>query len=61
MQKSIDLLGAMYSKASSRILRKDNNSMLIDVEIGVRQFCLLSPLLFNLVIDNVITDSRGIP
>lgn len=63
-QKIINLIRALYYNASCRIQHDNNVSNPINVEIGVRQGCPLSPLLFNVVIDSVMRNAtiepRGI-
>lgn len=62
--KLISLIKSLYHQATCRILHERKLSKQISVGIGVRQGCVLSPLLFNIVLDTIMTkamqDGRGI-
>ena len=44
---------SLYSSASSAVLLNNNVSNYFRTTVGVRQGCLLSPLLFNLYLENI--------
>lgn len=55
--KIINLIRAMYHDASCRINYNQTLSNKVIVMNGVRQGCVLSPLLFNIVLDNVLSNA----
>lgn len=62
-QKIIAIIKASYNGASCRVLHKGKLTEPFDVCSGVRQGCILSPLLFLLVIGDILrvafNDTRG--
>lgn len=60
----IDRIKALYQNSTSRVLHERLLSNPIGVTTGVRQGCILSPLLFNIVLDSVMQEAtryrRGI-
>lgn len=52
--KIINLIKAMYDDSYCRILHDGLTSQKIKVHTGVRQGCVLSPLLFNIVLDTIM-------
>lgn len=63
-QKMINMIKGLYNDASCRILHEDQVGERVMILTGVRQGCVLSPLLFNIVLDvtmkNVMKESGGI-
>lgn len=57
--KLINLIKAQYTNFMCRVLHKGNLSDPIECKSGVRQGCILSPLLFLLVIDEVLASLDG--
>lgn len=62
--KILNIIKNMYTDANSNVLHNGSTSKPIKVRNGVKQGCVLSPLLFNLVLDwimkKVNDDNRGI-
>lgn len=52
--KIISLIQGLYTEATCKVLHEDQLSDQINVAVGVRQGCVLSPLLFNIVLDVVM-------
>lgn len=52
--KLISLIKCLYHSASCRIKHGKALSRTVKVEIGARQGCVLSPLLFNIVLDTIL-------
>ncbi len=52
--KIINMIRLLYNNASSRVLHKGYLSGDIPVNAGVKQGCILSPLLFNIALDSVM-------
>lgn len=55
--KLINLIKAQYTNFKCRVIHKGFLSQPISCHSGVRQGCILSPLLFLMVLDEVLTDS----
>ena len=52
----------MYKNAKTLVKTKNGESMQFDVDVGVHQGSVLSPLLFILVLDVIAKDlGRGLP
>ena len=49
----------MYSKATTTISVGGKTTRRVKINAGVKQGCPLSPLLFNLIIDELIEDLKG--
>lgn len=58
-EKLINLVKAQYTSFICRVLHKGNLSDPILCRSGVRQGCILSPLLFLLVLDEILTTLDG--
>lgn len=58
-QKLIQLIKSMYVSASCRIQHEGKLSRKINVGTGVRQGCVMSPLLFNIVLDIVMSHAMS--
>lgn len=58
--KIIRLIKALYDNSRCRVLHEGLKSNQIDINVGVRQGCILSPLLFNIVLDLVLAQSIAI-
>lgn len=56
-EKMIRLIKALYDDAKCLVLHEGLKSNHISVKTGVRQGCILSPLLFNLVLDAIMRQS----
>ncbi|XP_075157756.1 uncharacterized protein LOC142231022 [Haematobia irritans] len=54
-KKIIRLIASLYDGATCRIRHEQQLSDQITVEIGVRQGCVLSPLLFNILLDVIMS------
>lgn len=52
--KLISLIQHLYKDSSSKILHNNQKSRSISIKTGVKQGCLMSPLLFNLSLDWVL-------
>jgi sorting nexin-29 len=63
-QKIISVIKAIYDQSTSNVLHKNLLSETIPVLNGVKQGCTLSPLLFNVILDYVMSkvdkNSEGI-
>ena len=57
--KILNLMKTMYNNATCRILHEKQLGKSIKIETGDRQGCMLSPLLFNCVLDVVIQKSTS--
>lgn len=57
--KLINLIKGLYENASCRILHEKQLSNKININSGVRQGCVLSPLLFNCVLDVVMNKATS--
>ena len=55
MQKIVTIIKAIYDQSTCNILHKNQVSEHIPVLNGVKQGCVLSPLLFNFMLDYVMT------
>ena len=54
------ILKSLYEKVSCMIRTNEGLSKAFNCRIGVRQGCVLSPLLFNLFVDNIIEILEGV-
>lgn len=52
--KIISLIQGLYNGATCKVLHENHLSDRINVAVGVRQGCVMSPLLFNIVLDVVM-------
>ena len=63
-EKLIHLIRELYHNTTCRVLHQQRVGSQIPLNSGVRQGCILSPLLFNLVLDSVMSkvtqEQRGI-
>ncbi|VEN54447.1 unnamed protein product [Callosobruchus maculatus] len=50
-QKIINIVKELYKDATSQVLHKGHKGERISIKRGVKQGCVLSPLLFNIVLD----------
>ena len=55
LQKIVSILQTIYDQSTCNVLHKNQVSEPIPVLIGVKQGCVLSPLLFNVTLDYVMT------
>ena len=60
-QKIINVIQSLYRDTSCRVIQNSDLSDPFEVNTGVRQGCLLSPLIFSLVIDWVMKKSMEPP
>ena len=51
----VQLLEALYSESSSSVLLNNQQDELFKTTVGVRQGCLLSPVLFNIFLERIMT------
>ncbi|KAK3888946.1 hypothetical protein Pcinc_007014 [Petrolisthes cinctipes] len=56
-QKLIGTIRQLYAKASSAVLVQGSVGNWFRTSVGVRQGCLLSPTLFNIFLENIMTDA----
>ena len=54
--KIVRLLQDLYKKTSSCVKLNNSISDYFDVSVGVRQGCVLSPILFNIYVDGIVKD-----
>lgn len=52
-----ELVKNLYESARSKVLISDQYSDWFETKVGVRQGCLLSPTLFNLFLERIMTDA----
>ena len=53
----ITIIKSLYEKATSAVLYNGNTGDLFRTTVGVRQGCLLSPTLFNIFLEKIMTDA----
>ena len=53
----IQVIKKLYNKATSAVLLNSSIGDLFRTTVGVRQGCLLSPTLFNIFLERIITDA----
>ena len=58
-KKTICIIRATYEGAKCRVLHKNKLSEPFEVRNGVRQGCILSPVLFLIVFGNVLREARS--
>lgn len=56
--KIVNIIKALYKQASCRVVHKGKVGEKIAVMNGVKQGCVLSPLLFNIVLDSVLAKTN---
>ena len=54
----LDIVKAIYDKATANIILKGEKLKALPLRSGTRQRCLLSPLLFNIVLEVLATAKR---
>ena len=57
--KIINILKSLYKKTECMVKTKEGLSEPFEMRIGVRQGCVLSPLLFNLFINELVSILEG--
>ena len=55
--KLTNLIEALYNKASSAVVTQDGIGEWFRTTVGVRQGCLLSPVLFNIFLERIMQDT----
>ena len=53
----VQIMKSLYSSASSAVLLNNNVSNYFRTTVSVRQGCLLSPILFNLYLENIMRET----
>ena len=53
----IRVIRNLYDKATSAVLFKSSMGVWFRTTVGVRQGCLLSPTLFNIFLERIMTDA----
>ena len=53
----VQIMKSLYSSANSAVLLNNNTSEYFRTTVGVRQGCLLSPVLFNLYLEQIMRDT----
>ena len=53
----ITIIKSLYEKATSAVLYNGNTGDWFRTTVGVRQGCLLSPTLFNIFLEKIMTDA----
>ncbi|KAL8579713.1 hypothetical protein ACOMHN_034789 [Nucella lapillus] len=53
----IDVIKALYDDSKSAVLLNNHIGELFRTTVGVRQGCLLSPVLFNIYLENIMTEA----
>ena len=56
-QKLIQMIQQLYNKATSAVLAQGKIGEWFHTSVGVRQGCLLSPTLFNIFLEQIMTDA----
>ena len=56
-EKLVQIMKSLHSSASSAVLLNNNASNYFRTTVGVRQGCLLSPILFNLYLENIMRET----
>ena len=51
------LIQQLYKNARTKILGSNDYSEWFEAIVGVRQGCILSPILFNLFLERIMTDA----
>ena len=55
----ITVIQKLYEKATSAVCFNNNIGDWFKTSVGVRQVCLLSPTLFNILLERIMTDALG--
>ena len=53
----IEIIQALYQDATSAVLLNNNRGDFFKTTVGVRQGCLLSPVLFNIYLENIMQET----
>ena len=53
----IQVIEALYNNAASAVLLGDTIGYFFRTTVGVRQGCILSPILFNIILENLMQEA----
>ena len=56
-QEIIDIIKSLYDNSSSAVLINNITRSFFDTTVGVRQGCLLSPVLFNIFVEKIMLNT----
>jgi len=59
--KLVNIIKELYNKSTCQVIHRNRKSEIISVRNGVKQGCVLSPLLFNRLAPNVNYSGRTAP
>ena len=58
-RQNVEGLRNIYAKVESSVLLGNSRTEWVEIEVGLRQGCLLSPLLFDIFLDSSARDKQS--
>jgi len=59
--KLVNIIKELYNKSTCQVIRRNKKSENIPIRSGVKQGCVLSPLLCNIVLDTALAKATDTP